>query len=341
MLFSTSGFVQKPVGVQTFPATNTHPPLRVFYPCSPNTGSFSWLAENGVPYYLQGFIRMGSKSSLLLPFIYLISFLIPVRWRRLPSVFPNAPPITATTKRPAIVFSHGLTGTGQEHALLLATWASLGYTVVSVHHTDGSSSRVRLADGSHLDYDPGPSYQNYDANFRPRQIEQRATEIAQACAFCESQWGVPLHWTVAGFSYGAATAARVLSQRSWAAAVFLDGWFYIDVSQTAQVEFPFPKQAFVDGALSQLPCVFVNSEEFANYPKLFRATKQHAKGHPLHVIQGTGHQNFCDVIFWMPQFLLKRILGRALGPRDPLEAYREIVDITTQFLVRNLSKKNT
>jgi len=43
------------------------------------------------------------------------------------------------------LFSHGLTGTGEENTILCMEWAKHGYIVVSVHHTDGSSCCVPLS----------------------------------------------------------------------------------------------------------------------------------------------------------------------------------------------------
>ena len=141
--------------------------------------------------------------------------------------------------------------------------------------------------------------------------------------------------------------------------MLLDGWFYVDVSESANVEFPFPQQAFDEtdnnNALKNLPCLFINSEQFTTYPKLWKATKKLValangsnssndkdsdnKRSELHVIKDTGHQNFCDAVFWLPTFVLRRVLGKALGSKDPVEAYREIVSVSGDFLVRHVQPK--
>ena len=50
----------------------------------------------------------------------------------------------------------------------------------------------------------------------------------------------------------------------------------------------------------------------------------------MYTIQGTRHQNFCDVIFWAPRFLLRRVLGEA----SPFDSYRKVIDLTAEFLLQ-------
>ena len=81
---------------------------------------------------------------------------------------------------PMIVFSHGLTGTGEEHATLFAHWARLGFVVSCVLHTDGSSSRSVGPDGKPMYYQHPPSGApgEYPPNFRPNQIEHREANLS-------------------------------------------------------------------------------------------------------------------------------------------------------------------
>jgi pimeloyl-ACP methyl ester carboxylesterase len=138
----------------------------------------------------------------------------------------------------------------------------------------------------------------------------------------------------AGFSYGAATAALATStdDQPFCGAILLDGWFYIDVSESAGIEYEFPEPAFQSGL--KVPAVFINSQKFAGMSKLYAATTKLAKtsrhGEEMHVLPGTGHQNFSDVIFWFPKFLLKYFVGTA----HPVDAYREIVHLSSEFLTR-------
>ena len=309
---------------------------------------------------------------------------------------------------PLIVFSHGLTGTGQENLALCTAWARQGYVVVGVHHTDGSSCAVPRADGSIHYYDHGPSFDDYDATFRPRQLQQRTRELLDAYQFItqitpsttDMQYTNPNnnnkinqkqtnhnndssilsqlralvdpHRAIAaGFSYGAATVAQTVvhPNNPFVAAVLLDGWFYIDVPKSG-VEFPLPPEAFqyVDvqkkpGGRQKglpVPSLFLNSQEFRDYDKLYQATQrlagqavdtkatndtkhpQHDKScHEMVVLPQTGHNNFCDVIFWfpavcfwLPALLFKGVIANPgrVGRADPLQTYQDIVDRTHRFL---------
>lgn len=167
--------------------------------------SVTWFQDTGVLPYLMGYAHtmVASHNSLMFqwaiqPFLFLLADVLPMGWLRIPGLYQDAKPLKelakdksadvsdnttdteARTKRyPLIIFSHGLTGTGQENAALCAAWAKRGFVVAAVHHTDGSSCRVQQADGSVLFYDHVTSYDKYDINFRPRQIQQRSNELMQ------------------------------------------------------------------------------------------------------------------------------------------------------------------
>jgi hypothetical protein len=127
-----------------------------------------------------------------------------------------------------------------------------------------------------------------------------------------------------------------------AGAILLDGWFYVDVAKSAGIEFDFPTMAFERlGKIQSIPCLFLNSQQFTGYPKLWEATGRLAgEKHPRHVLEGTKHNNFCDLCFWFPTALL-RYAGAIGGPVDvsavgtsvdPREVYQDIIQRTSQFL---------
>jgi predicted esterase len=364
MIHSASSLIvgeAESVGVKFFKATNEHPPIRLFYPAEEATshsksGAVGWFEEDGASAaaFLLGYMYIAvnpRENSTFVRFALaalsrLLSMVLPLGWRCIPGVYKGASYAPSSTKRPVVVFSHGLTGTGQENALLLAAWAKQGFVVISIHHTDGSASRVELKDGSFKFYDHGPPFSDYDPTFRPRQVEQRAKEMIQACEFLSSnecpkdiRENVDMKQVIAsGFSYGAATVARAVTlsdtQQTFCAAVLLDGWFFIDVSESAGVEFEFPQEAFAKpgGLGSHIPSLFVNSEQFQGIPKLYQATCKLAQGSKMHVLTKTGHQNFCDVVFWSPISFLRRLFGKAIGPADPVSAYRELIELTSTFM---------
>ncbi len=375
-----------PVGLHFLPATTAHPPLRIFYPSTTNTNtntslphqSTGWFDETGVVDYLEGYLHTfgilegNSWTSrwIVKPWLHLLSLALPLKWLRLPGVYRDSPPRTG--KYPLIVFSHGLTGTGQENSALCASWAKEGMVVVSVWHTDGSSCRVPMADGTIRYYEPSPPITQYDAEFRPRQVQQRADELFQArnLMLTKDNDGEdallqhirkvidPTRVVAAGYSYGAATVARAISQMiettdcsqativkptqlDFQAAIFLDGWFHIDIQKSAGIEFEFPKQAFEhlnQGGEWPIPSLFLMSEQFQGYPKLFSATQKLAAAastHPI-VFPETGHQNFCDIIFWFPFWISKKLMMGAVGQADPLNAYHAIVDQSRAFLQQHM-----
>ncbi|KAL3939861.1 MAG: hypothetical protein SGBAC_005496 [Bacillariaceae sp.] len=300
---------------------------------------------------------------------------------------------SSNKKLPLIVFSHGLTGTGEENLLLMSAWAKIGFVVLAVHHTDGSSCRVRIHQRDQAETTPsrssfkdmfykhGPPFKNYDATFRPTQILHRANDIQQALEFVSKSPELASLRRIAnvdeiistGYSYGAATAVLVAhnammipkDKQTIKGLILLDGWFYIDVSETAGIEFEFPQQAFppkdndnendknndnnngdTPTQVTPIPSVFINSQTFVDYPKIYAATrvlaskfsgngsdprKDQRQLDNMHVIQGTRHNNFCEVIFWIPTRLLQYmgVVGKECDPRD---SYREIIQISTDFL---------
>lgn len=360
MRYSTHGLAvgeEEAVGVRYFEGTEKHPPLRIFYPAAVSERKprpVGWFHEGGVGNFISGYIHLALIIShtctfrwIVSPVVHILSLFLPLRWIKIPEVSLEAPLALMNgnaRRRPVVLFSHGLTGTGQENALLHTCWAKRGFVVVSIHHRDGSSCRVPNSDGSILWYDKGPPFSNYDPTFRPRQVQQRASEMMDAFRFlssveCPKQLrdGVDTNKVIAaGYSFGAATAAlaAVQEQERFAGVVLLDGWFYIDVSESAGVEFEFPEQAFGSGI--HKPMLFVNSQAFREMPKLWAATKKLANSSnapeetEMHVVPQTNHQNFTDAIFWLPKALVRKMAGPAM----PVDAYREIVNLTSSFMLK-------
>jgi len=126
---------------------------------------------------------------------------------------------------------------------------------------------------------------------------------------------------------------------------------------------------------NKFPTLFINSEQFQSYSELFAATMELAMKNntpnnnknkkttrttsnrtdgggggdndnannekddlpvpPIRVIPGTGHQNFCDLVFWLPDWLLRLLMKRDIGATvDPAQAYIDIVRLTIEFLER-------
>lgn len=426
------------VGVLDLPGTIKLPPIRLFFPATSTTGGdtvalpkpASYFVGNRVSYVLQGFAALAFARHttnvyrwLFRPICWLLSLVFPVRYLTIPgtthvrskddaSVVKYAPPIAlqnenATTKeddeknekQKLCLFSHGLTGTGEENSVFCTALAKRGYVVASIHHRDGSSCRVPLSDGTCRYYEHMPSGDDYNPRDRLEQVHTRAKELLYTCSWLmgeeepmSSHEGVieedqrhiivdqirphldKLNIIAAGFSYGATTVslAASLFPDKFQKLVLLDPWLHIDYSSRG-VEFDFPPEAFGNGwpemkddattdptaefvdtggadcekeGLST-PSIFISSSQFHKYEKLYSATQRlankinsHKKGDTtsqnpraeMYVIPGTRHQNFCDVIFWLPRRLSNKIFR--LGDADAYEAYESILDRTIQFLER-------
>jgi predicted esterase len=347
------------VGVADFRTSNSSIPCRFFYPCEithsladgakNSQNRVSWFV-NGFSYFVEGYLHVllpkWRESVVMNKLIALIaviaSLFFPMAHVPLPNCYYNGHAKQRSQhKYPLILFSHGLTGTNEEHALMFSYWVQQGYVVAAIHHCDGSSNQVPLTSQTHLLY-VHPDMENYDINFRPNQIEQRESEFNELREFILQDGSFPKsirsiidesQIIAAGFSYGAATASLSVSRRAWAfkACMLLDGWFFIDIPGKAA--FHFPNETHENGI--NVPCLFVGSADFAEKDKLSAATTQlHYScptGSEYHVIEGTKHQNFTDVGFWLPIFALKSVgmIGRDC---NYYESYREILRLTSNFL---------
>ena len=349
---------------------------------------------------------------VLRPLMWMISLIFPVRFLKIPdtalvptkgegesSVRYYLPPTNGDERKrrsqSLVMFSHGLTGTGEENAIFCSALAKRGYVVACIHHRDGSSSRVPMPDGTCKFYEHLPNGDDYDPRYRLEQVSYRAKEFLYATKWLlgEERGGEyddhPILQQIrpnldvkkviaSGFSYGSTTCslAATIEPKRFQCAVMLDGWFHIDFSSKG-FEFDFPPEAFGqdwpssssnngEGANNRngsssssskniihhkdgltIPSIFINSSQFEGYQKLYAATKKLANNinshkkddvpaptlSTLHVIPNTKHQNFCDVGFWLPKFVLRR-MGKllALGDADVFDAHKEILDLTINWL---------
>jgi hypothetical protein len=97
-------------------------------------------------------------------------------------------------KQTLVLFSHGLTGTGEENSIFCAALAKRGYVVAWIHHRDRSSNQAPLHDRGSLYYKHFPSNDDFDPRDRLRQVNVRAKEMLQ----CTS-------WLVGGRGTGTGT----------------------------------------------------------------------------------------------------------------------------------------
>jgi len=362
-------FTNNFVGVIDLKTRDNEIPCRIYYPAtdkasvidnyhnigsnSANVGwfvhSFAHFIEGYMHFLLPKWKHSAILFSILSGIAWLFSWIIPHANAHLPQCVRNARPAPLSgasgQRRPLIFYSHGLTGSGEEHGLMFTHWAQRGYIVASIQHCDGSSCKVHRSDGEHIYYD-WPDMKNYDSNFRPNQVQRREEELQELRRFILEEKGSDTSFlddlrdtidasniVVAGFSYGAATAALSVAKHpsDYTACMLLDGWFFIELSG---VKFDFPAEAHEKGL--SIPALFIGSEQFANYTGLAEATNRlaahnsHPKGSVSHVLEKSRHQNFTDVGFWLPVTLLK--WSTAVGMADYDLTHQQILDITTQFL---------
>lgn len=399
------------VGVLDLPSTNIHrPPLRLFFPAdlTPDASQrrrrpkqANYFVNNRVAYVLQGFASMIVSRHdtrlfkwVLRPLMWLISLFAPPRYLKIPetvqvtkdSPVRYVPPTKKQSgKQSLVVFSHGLTGTGEENSVFCTSLAKRGYVVACIHHRDGSSARVPMPDGTCMFYEHHPTDDDYQPKRRLDQVKVRAKEMLTTCHWLlgtpdndssDDKEQYPLLKEIcnnlesksvftSGFSYGAATSAlaATMEPNMFQCAILLDGWFHIDFSSRG-IEFDFPPEAFGkssdidnDGKITStttppaglsIPAIFINSSQFQGYSKLYAATNRLAdqinksykmEAAEMHVIPNTMHQNFCDIVFWLPRWALRRG-GRmfAIGSADAYEVHQSIMDWTVQFLDKHAKK---
>lgn len=342
-----------PVGVRDFFTEENELPVRVFYPSMSTDFSrkanAGWFVR-GLAYFIDGYLhflfpnlRKYAVFRWLASFTaYVVSFFLPLARADLPMCKLDVPPKESDEKYPLIVFSHGLTGSGEEQALLFTYWAQQGFVVAYVHHCDGSSCMVpRPKLNSHLLYEH-PDMLNYDKTFRPRKVRQRQEELHEMKNFILKGKGFDSDLRnviddskvfASGFSFGAATASLevVTHPSEYTACILLDGWFHIDVGEG----FDFPKEVH-DAGIS-IPTLFVGSAQFADMPGISKATANlsHDKS-AAHILTKSKHQNFVDVGFWLPAWLLRKV--GAVGECDFYATYTELLMITRNFLISQVHR---
>ncbi|KAL7477744.1 hypothetical protein ACHAW6_003541 [Cyclotella cf. meneghiniana] len=383
------------VGVLDLPSRGNHrPPIRLFFPAALSETATappkkaSYFVDNRVSYVLEGFAHIALARHttkffrfVVRPFIWIISLIFSARYLKIPETVlvnndssvqyltPSSLSPNKTRKQRLVVFSHGLTGTGEENAIFCTCLAKRGYVVACIHHRDGSSSRVPMPDGSCKFYQHFPIGSDYNPQNRLDQVRVRTNEMLNTCDwllrsdddgnqnefYLEEEVNYPILKEIrdnldgrsviaAGFSYGAATSALAATLRpeQFQCAILLDGWFHIEWSSKG-VDIDFPPHAFassdkVNGSKGlDIPSLFINSSQFEGYNKLYDATRRLAEQisnrSKMYVLPNTKHQNFCDVVFWIPKWALRRC-GKflALGTADAYQAYESMMSWTFQFI---------
>lgn len=235
---------------------------------------------------------------------------------------------------PLVAWSHGLVGTGDEHALLAVRLASAGIAVALVHHGDGSSS-VSDVNGVPLFFD-----HTYVGVKRLQGCQQRAEEMRSAIDVVSNNFSITTVG-LGGFSFGAATAAHMAASRQsdYMCALLVDGMFCVEVGDGHFVD--CPSLAHENGL--GLPVCFVSSAQFDRDPNRHAATERLKSrcGHICKsvVVPDTAHGNFTEVLHWIPKFAAKCAGYTGASLEDPLKMYSTYLHTACDFFETHLLVK--
>eukprot|EP00397_Hematodinium_sp_SG-2012_P053620 GEMP01064149.1.p1 GENE.GEMP01064149.1~~GEMP01064149.1.p1 ORF type:complete len:412 (+),score=73.48 GEMP01064149.1:71-1306(+) len=252
-------------------------PLRLFYPIADNAQrthkhDAPWLNIN-LAHYLKALgtieLKKGGdfsppgprasqiKITLAEILLGLIGYLAPANGLVLPATL-DAEPLKNSEDFPLIVFSHGFLGTGAENGLMCVEWASHGFRVAAVHHTDGSAPLAYRPDGTRVPFALCPQTNPDKIEFRRIQVKMRSQQLCRVVLHLCAQPNARADVALAGFSYGASTsflAARELGCLATCAPIrvrcvlALDGWYFTGAA--------FPPDVFGDagdvGEIMHLP----------------------------------------------------------------------------------------
>ena len=235
----------------------------------------------------------------------------------------NAPPAQTDQALPLLCYSHGMGGNMDMATYLMRQFASHGVIVAALEHTDGTSSRTVLDDGSELTFSPGRSS-------REQQLRTRASELLSAAAPGALGDSLPpidaAKVSLGGHSYGgpAALLASALapSQSSAARVASLllhDPALGMNAAIDVATRIP-PSDA--------PPVLSYVSDEYDRYGvRCGFAT--------YHTIGGF-HGNFVDAPLWAPRWVMRPLsaLIPAAGPADACALHDTLARTGSAFLRR-------
>ncbi|KAF4750609.1 Platelet-activating factor acetylhydrolase, partial [Perkinsus olseni] len=303
-------------------------------------------------------------ASILEWMVKIVAYVLPSRLfvPKLSSTYDCVEPVEEGSL-PLVVFSHGLTGNGDENAMLCSALTREivgGAIVAEFHHQDGSACEAVDEDGHEIPYIPDPIGSPDPRDLRPKQVRQRANEmksvIEYLCAIGSGEESSdPLLNRVArlidprriipvGYSFGGATVAEYCStvglkkveDKCVPCAVLMDPWTYVTPRDGSQ-GFRLPEKAHDEGI--QVPTLTLSSEEFIKSPDMQAATvnlhNRSLQPASFGVVDKTRHGNFMELCFWMPQFLVPvaaRIGFYDKNNKSARDTYRKIVAAVANFI---------
>eukprot|EP00904_Undaria_pinnatifida_P013309 jgi/Undpi1/9108/HiC_scaffold_26.g11566.m1 len=196
--------------------------------------------------------------------------------------FPAAALAPGESKRPLVIFSHGLGGNRGLYSALAAEMASCGYVVVSIEHNDGSSCSTVFPDGrmppacvaapntKHIGAAENRGFRLAQLKRRGREVRLVRAHLAKLARGDESDFEACRRVALGGIidvkrpayvghSFGGATILQVLSDEAkssgnveesgYSMAFIMDGW-------------PFPLSEEARHQKIAVPVIFVTTDTF-------------------------------------------------------------------------------
>lgn len=329
----------------------TGAPCTLFIPAvqdGPHRRLLSSLAEVAAGYLhviAPGLRRWPLASKAIGVILRLLLAFVPAAWQKVPCVEGGAPLVG---QWPLFLFSHGLTGTSDEHTVLFTALARKGFAVATLTHTDGSASSCNVS--GTLRFYEHVDFKNYDRDFRPKQVQRRAQEMLELKDYLLRGSACPVALQsnldknrvfVGGFSYGAATAALccVKDPAAFAGAILMDGWFHMALPKlNPPFVLDFPAEVHASGL--HCPALFIGSEQFEKVAGVREATQRLAEGHESVVLPGTTHFNFQEAsLVWVSPRLCS--LVGAIGTADAVDTHQQILSRIEAFLTARCADVKT
>ena len=239
---------------------------------------------------------------------------------------------------PAVVFSHGITGSRHLHQALFENLASHGYIVVALDHSYDSNLTI-FPDGRIADYRSEITGHPDSVNIRRNQMNTRTKDVGfvlnQLTKIHSGKIKSSLNYkidlnklAVGGHSYGGATAIQSAKVDKRIKACFIfDGWIN-----------PIPDSTIATGLEKPLLSIGRPSWENSDYPDNYGFLKRiilNSSGPSQNIIiKETLHLDYTDIPFYSP--IIKHIMD--VGNLSPSLLQDLINELTLTFLETYLSE---
>lgn len=319
------------VGVRSLTTTKFKAPLRVYYPGARDEGKkpASWfrsIADVGEGYAHSLLLSQERWSfRLVRPLARGLTWLVFGRLG-LPDCQED---VKSGKVKHLIVWSHGLMGTGDEHALLASALARrLNAVVGVVQHTDGSSAYVA---------EKGMYFRrSYPGRERDQGCITRADEVDDAIETLRKEFPSCEKIAIGGFSFGAATSAVVASRRNDLTCACLVDGSYCATDDTLVFDMPTAATTL------QLPVAVMRSNAFKEDPVRAAATDRFIAHKCPHLDSFTDfpdsfHGNFTELVFWLPPTLATASGFCSPSIADPRAFYNTYLNLVIAFFDRHLN----